>query len=86
MRYVKIRPVHKDKCQEMTAHQAETQIFADGSLFIVFYAVKIFIHCGDKLILCSYLKTFSISNVTARQIILTALNTIPRISSTLFLF
>jgi hypothetical protein len=40
MRYVEIRPVHEDECQEMTAHQTETQILADGSLFVVFYAAK----------------------------------------------
>jgi hypothetical protein len=41
MRHVKIGPVHEDECQEMTAHQAETQVFADGSLLILFYAANI---------------------------------------------
>jgi hypothetical protein len=38
---VKIRPVDEDECKEMTAHQAETQVFADSSLLIFFYAANI---------------------------------------------
>jgi predicted acetyltransferase len=41
MRYIKIRLVHEDECQEMTAHQAETQVLADGSLLIFLYTANI---------------------------------------------
>lgn len=83
MRHVKVGFVKKNKGREVSNHQTETQVLADGISFGVFEPKIDILRAALLIETIPYLSTFKTSSVIARQTTLIALQTIPKTSNAL---